>query len=111
VNDYDDGLIACTDAELVIRRYDAFQRPKRIPYAQIRSARQVELSPARRWRIWGSGDLRHWWNYDSARPKKQVAFVLDLGKHWQPVITPDDPERVAEALRSHGVTVESGGSL
>jgi hypothetical protein len=40
-----------------------------------------------------------------------VAFDLDLGKHWQPVITPDDPERVAVALRSHGVAVESASSF
>ena len=108
MTEYDDGLIVCTDTALVIRRYDAFQRPKRIPYEQIQLAKQVELSPARRWRIWGSGDLRHWWNYDSSRPNKRGAIVLDLGKHWQPVITPDDPEQVVQVLRSHGVVVESG---
>jgi hypothetical protein len=111
VNDYDDGLVALTETELVIRRYDAALRPKRIPYGQIRSVREVELGAARRWRIWGSGDLRHWWNWDSARPNKRVAFALDLGKHWQPVITPEDPEGVAEALRSHGVSVETADHL
>jgi hypothetical protein len=111
VSDYDDGLIACTDTALLIRRYDAFQRPRRIPYGQIRSVKQVELSTARRWRIWGSGDFRHWWNWDSARPNKPVAFVLDVGKHWRPVITPDDPEQVAATLRTHGVAVESADRL
>jgi len=37
VIEYDDGLVACTDPELVIRRYDMFLRPKRIRYGQIRS--------------------------------------------------------------------------
>jgi hypothetical protein len=105
--EYDDGLIACSGQGLLIRRYDALLRPKRIPFAQIRTARQVGLDSMRfsRWRIWGSTDLRHWFNLDRHRPSKQVGFVLDLGKAMKPVITPDDPERLAAVLREHGVPV------
>jgi hypothetical protein len=102
---YDDGLIALTDTGLVIRRYGALLREKRILYGQIRSVQRLELGRARRWRIWGSGDLRRWWNFDPGRPKKQVAFVLDVGGRFQPAITPDDPEQVAAVLRSHGFEV------
>ena len=105
--DYDDGLIACSDDELVIRRYGGLLRTKRIPYGRIRTATRVELSPVRgKWRIWGSGDFRHWYNLDPGRPHKETGLVLDLGGRWQPVITPDDAERVAAILRDHGVAVE-----
>jgi hypothetical protein len=111
VVEYDDGLICCSDSGLVIRRYDMFLRPRRIAYARIRSVTQVTMGRSRRWRIWGSGDLVHWFNFDSKRPNKQVGLVLDMGTRTKPVITPDDPERVVATLRSHGVTVTGGGSL
>ena len=39
------------------------------------------------------------------RPTKHVGLVLDLGKPVEPVITPDDPQRVVAVLREHGVDV------
>jgi len=105
--DYDDGLIACSDDGLVIRRYTLFLGPKRVPYGQIRAATEVALRGFSfgKWRIWGSTDLRDWFNLDWRRPRKRVGLVLDLGRHARPVITPDDPQRVADALRSHGVAL------
>ena len=50
--EYDDGLIACADDGLVIRRYTLLLRPRRVPY----------------------GDLRHRWNFDGHRPSKEVAL-------------------------------------
>jgi hypothetical protein len=38
---YDDGLIACSDTELVIRRYTLLLRPRRIPYGSIRSVARI----------------------------------------------------------------------
>jgi len=105
--DYDDGLIACSDDELVIRRYGGLLRTKRIPYGRIRKATRITLGPVRgKWRLWGSGDFRHWYNLDPERRRKEVGLVLDLGGRIQPVITPDDPERVVAILRDRGVAVE-----
>jgi hypothetical protein len=106
--EYDDGLIACSEDGLVIRKYDALLRPKRIRYKEIKAAEEFRLGRVRgRWRIWGSGDLhlRYWFNLDWHRPRKQVGLVLDLGKRMQPVITPDDPSQVVAALHEHGVLV------
>jgi hypothetical protein len=105
--EYDDGLIACSDDGLMIRRYDMFLRPKSVPYAEIRAVRPVELGGLSfsRWRLWGSTYFRHWFNLDRHRPKKQLGLVLDLGQRWKPVITPDDPQRVIEVLRSNGVVL------
>ncbi|MBO1419666.1 hypothetical protein [Streptomyces sp. FH025] len=104
---YDDGLVACTERELVIRHYYfPIATAKRIPYGQIRGLRRVPLTPVRgRWRIWGSGDFTHYYNLDPGRPHKDVAFVVDLAGRIKPVITPDDPESLIAALATHGITV------
>jgi len=97
---YDDGLITCDDERIVIRRYYPWG-PKRIPYSSIKGVRSISLTGAnkvRRWRIWGSGDFVHWWNFDPSRTQKTTALVLDVGRHIRPTITPDDPAAVERIL-------------
>jgi hypothetical protein len=105
--EYDDGLIACTQDRVVIRRYGPLLGAKRVRYRDIRAVREVELRGLSfgMWRLWGSTDLRHWFNLDWERLHKHVGLVLDLGRRARPVITPDDPRGVARILRSHGVQV------
>jgi hypothetical protein len=105
---YDDGGVACTDDALVIRHYYFPTGGRRsIPYAAIESVRRVPLTFMRgRYRIWGSGDLTHWFNYDSGRPRKDVAFIIAVsGRRIRPVITPRDADAVAAELAAHGVNV------
>jgi hypothetical protein len=104
---YDDGLIACSDDGLIIGRYDLLLRPRTVPYGEIRGVREVELRGFRfgNWRLWGSSDLRHWFNFDRHRPSKHVGLVLYVGQGMTPVVTPDDPQRVIAVLRAHGVDV------
>jgi hypothetical protein len=104
---YDDGRVACDDQGIVIRHYYLFGA-KRIGYGDIREARVSPLGWMGKWRIHGSGDLRHWFNFDPRRPRKDVAIVLYLDGTIRPVITPDDPERVTAELVAHGVTVTRG---
>jgi hypothetical protein len=101
--EYDDGLIACSDDELVIRRYGLSLRPKRVPYAQIRAVEEIRLRSLRRWRLPGTTDPRLWFNLDWGRRHKEQALVVDAGGRVKPVITPDDHERVVAVLREHGV--------
>jgi hypothetical protein len=103
--DYDDGLIACLNDALVIRRYGALLGAKRIPYTQIRAVTQIGLGGVRRWRLWGTTNPRLWFNLDWDRRNKSLALVLDIGQRVKPVITPDDPHRVIAVLRQHGVSV------
>lgn len=106
---YDDGKVACTDQELVIRNYYFFfLGAKHIPYPAIREARRVRLGTMGRWRIHGSGDFVHWFNFDVRRPRKDSAIVIHLDGVIRPVITPDDPDRVAAVLAEHGVNVTVG---
>ena len=98
---YDDGGIACDEKTLIIRRYYPWGA-KRVPYTAIKSVARRALSPARgQWRIWGSGDLVHWWNLDTGRPRKTVALELDVGGRVRPTITPKDPDAVDRILTDH----------
>jgi hypothetical protein len=101
---YDDGAIACDSQGIVIRLYYFPWGTKRVPYSSIKNFRVLPLTGVnrlRRWRLWGSGDLVHWWNCDMRRPQKEVALVLDVGRRVLPSITPDDPETVERILREH----------
>ena len=105
---YDDGRVACTDDALLIRRYYFPFGDKRVPYAKIADVRPRAMSSGLngRWRIWGSGDFKHWFNLDPDRPGKSVMLVITQAGHGiQPVITPDNPEEVVAELAAHGVTV------
>lgn len=105
---YDDGRVACLDQEILIRQYSALRAPRHVSYSSIREARQVELGKLGKLRIHGSGDLQHWFSYDAARPGKSRAIVLHVNGRIRPVITADEPERVAAELRAHGVYVTEG---
>ncbi len=103
--DYDDGLIATTDDALVIRRYNALLQRKSIPYSQIRRVKRIPVGSLRRWRLWGTTIPGYWFNFDLGRPRKSVGFVIDAGRWVKAVVTPDDPDRLLAALRSHDVSV------
>jgi hypothetical protein len=108
VTSYDDGRVACTDQEIIIRRY-YLAGEKRIKYPAIREVRQVPLSWIGKWRIQGTSDFIHWFNFDSQRPGRETALVIYLERQRvRPVITPGDPDRVVAELRAHGVNVTAG---
>ena len=104
---YDDGEIALDETGLLIRRYYPWGS-KRIPYTAIKAVSRLPIR-VRKWRLWGSGDLRHWWNLDPHRPQKDVALELDTGRWIRPTITPDDFEAVERVLKDHSGTPSSTG--
>jgi hypothetical protein len=98
---YEDPRIECTDADIAVRGYYFPWGTKRIPYASIRSLDRFTMTALRgKGRIWGSGDLRHWANFDPQRPRKSVGFFIGLGRHVIPFLTPDDPEAFEQAVNS-----------
>ena len=106
---YDDGTITCGETGLLIRRYYPWGG-KHIPYIAIKSVKVLPIR-VRRWRLWGSGDFRHWWNLDLNRPKKHVALELDTG-HWiHPTITPEQPEIVERVLNDHLTTTPTAPAI
>ncbi|HVY11784.1 MAG TPA: hypothetical protein VHB18_16715 [Mycobacteriales bacterium] len=98
---YEDDQVVCDDSALTIKRYYFPFGSKRIPYDSIKGVQRLELTgvnAVRRGRIWGSGDLVHWWNLDTGRFRKGAALVIDIGKTVKPTITPKDPDTVERIL-------------
>jgi hypothetical protein len=109
VDTYGDRWIECTDDEIRVRGYFFPWGTKRIPYRSIRSLDRFCLAALRgKGRIWGSGDLRHWANFDPGRPKKRVGFILDVGARVMPFLTPEDPDRFEQVVRAQ-VPLDSAG--
>ncbi|MEU6284277.1 hypothetical protein [Streptomyces sp. NPDC047028] len=97
---YDDGEIRCDDQCLTIRHYYPWGA-KRVAYTSIKGIKTLDLTgmnKVRAWRIWGTGDFLHWWNFDARRPRKNCALVIDVGRRVRPTITPDDPDAVLRIL-------------
>jgi hypothetical protein len=122
---YDDGRVACTDQEIILRNYYGPFIAKHISYQAIREVRDVP----NRWknRTGGSGDFVYRLNWDPHRRRKDRALVICLreksgtesrvsalrtpgepGPRVKPVMTPDDPDQVIAELAAHGVSVTSG---
>jgi hypothetical protein len=111
MTDYNDGKLACTDSGLRIHGYYFPWGSKTIPYASIKNLSRHDMSTLRgQWRIWGTANFKYWANYDSGRPKKLVAFIVDDGKKVKPFVTPDDPDAFELALRDHAHLGPSTGS-
>jgi hypothetical protein len=122
---YDDGRVACTDQEIILRNYYGPFLAKRISYPSIREVRDVP----NRWkqRSGGSGDFVYRLNWDPQRKHKDRALVIylnekesatakvsavrtagEVGPMVKPVMTPDDPDQVIAELSAHDVHVSHG---
>ena len=98
---YRDRWIECTPEALIIHGYYFPFGKKTIAYSRIRGTQEIQIQAlSGKWRIWGSGDLRHWWHLDPGRPHKDQALVLDVGAAFLPVITPDDAAQVKNIIES-----------
>jgi hypothetical protein len=97
---YEDAWIRCDETTLTIRGYYfPLATTKVIAYRDIQAVTPMALGPwTGSWRIWGTSHPGYWWHLDWARPRKDTALVLDLGRPGRPVITPADPERVAAII-------------
>ena len=97
---YDDGKIVCGADRLEIHSYYFPFGTKTVPYAEIRGLQRVEIKGvlSGKWRLWGTGNPRYWANLDVRRPKKQIGFVVDVGRRVNPIVTPDDPDAFESVL-------------
>jgi hypothetical protein len=109
---YRDRWIECTEDAVRVRFYYFPFGTKSIPYSRIRAVQRVTLSTLRgRGRIWGTANPGYWAHLDPARPRRSTALVLDVGVRIRPLLTPDDPDAVAEVIlaRAHVDGVEGPG--
>ncbi len=97
---YRDRRIECTATDVRLRGYYFPWGTRSIPYATIRSWDRFTLTALHgKGRVWGSGDFRHWANFDPRRPEKEVGFFLDVGRRVIPLVTPDDPDAFENVIR------------
>jgi hypothetical protein len=97
----DAGLVLDATGMTLRRYYFPWAGSKRVEYAAIRrvQARPMTwLSGKGRW--WGTGHPGYWLPLDVHRAGKSTLFVIDLGGRVKPCVSPDDPQRVLELLRS-----------
>jgi hypothetical protein len=108
---YKDTWITATEDGLAIRFYYFPFGTKHIPYADIHSITRVNMGALTgRARIWGTGSFKYWASLDPQRPKKKVAYVLDVGHAVKPYLTPSDPDGFESALSAWcSVPVAVGG--
>ena len=99
---YDDGNLLLDESGVTVRRYYfPWAAPKRISYSQIRGVESRAIGwLTGRGRIWGSAHPRYWLPLDWGRTRKHTLLILDVGRRVRPAVTPDDPELVADLIRT-----------
>lgn len=101
-NHHDDTCVVDATGITLLNYYFPSKRPKRIAYSAIRHIQKYRMGPLTgKNRIWGTGDFRHWSPLDKHRPNKDIAIILDIGRHVRPKFSPRDPEQVLTILVDH----------
>ena len=106
---YEDGTVKIDDRGVTVKRYyfPTF-RSKFVSFAEIRSVSTGVMSAiGGRWRLWGTSDFEYWFNLDTKRPRKDIAVTIDTGDRISAALTPDDPDRVVEIVRSRVAKLET----
>jgi hypothetical protein len=103
---YNDRFLTVDAAGITVRWYGFPFGTKSIAWSDVVAAERRRMGAfTGQWRIWGSGDFKHWYHLDPHRPSKDVSFALQLRTgRTVPVLTPSDPAAFERALREHGVT-------
>jgi hypothetical protein len=99
---YEDPGLMLDEHGITIRRYYfPFATPKRIAYSDIQGIKAKSMGWASgKGRFWGASDPRYWFPLDLQRGSKPTLLILDLGRRVKPCITPEDPDRFIELLKS-----------
>jgi hypothetical protein len=98
---YQDNLISITDNDLTLKSYSfPFLRDKRINFNVIEKIEvRIPSLSAGKYRIWGSGDFRTWYPFDSKRSIRDKIFIIFFNNKWNRVgFTVEDSEKVLEIL-------------
>jgi hypothetical protein len=97
---YEDKQLTLDGDGIAIRNYYFPRGTKHVPYSQIkRYADRPMDKKTGQLRMWGSGNLRHWFYLDRSRRSKTRRIVLDVGQRTRPVLTPDRPDELVAVLQ------------
>lgn len=98
----DDTCVLDVTGITLLNYYFPSKRPKHIAYEDITDIKKFVMgSLTGKNRIWGTGDFRHWSPLDKHRPNKDIAIILDVGRHVRPKFSPQEAEQVLDILSEH----------
>lgn len=99
---YEDAGLTLDEDGITIRRYYfPFATSKRVAYSDIQGIKAESMGWASgKGRLWGAADPRYWFPLDTQRGSKTTLLILDVGRKVKPCITPEDPGKVIELLKS-----------
>jgi len=99
---YEDAGLLLDENGITIRRYYfPWAGPKRIAYSEIRHVNPQPIGwLSGKGRIWGASDPRYWFPLDTRRGSKETLLVFDVGARVRPCVSPENPDRVIELLRT-----------
>ncbi|KAA1250473.1 hypothetical protein F0Q45_09400 [Mycobacterium simiae] len=94
---YDGGGLTLDDAGITI----PFATSKKVAYRDIKGIKTEQMGWASgKGRFGGASDPRYWFPLDIHRGSKTTLLILDVGRRVRPCMTPEDPDRVVELLKS-----------
>jgi hypothetical protein len=97
----DKFVVLDEDGVTILRYYFPLATAKRISYGDIRRVIVENMTwTTGKGRFWGATVPNTWMPLDMGRTKKDKVLVLDVGARVKPSVTPDDPDRVFELLKS-----------
>lgn len=96
---YHDGRVTMDRDHITLHGYYLPFGRKRIAYDDIRGVHEWPLTGSRAYRVHGLGRGRVWYARDARRGERTVALLLNTGSWLRPVVTPDEPAKVARLLR------------
>jgi hypothetical protein len=99
---YQDARLTLDEDGITIQRYYfPWAGSKRIAYSKIQGIKAQPMGrPSGKGRFWGASDPRYWFPLDFQRGSKSTLLILHVGRGVRPCITPENPERVIELLRT-----------
>jgi hypothetical protein len=100
---YQDNLISIMDSCLTLKSYYfPFLSDKKI---DLNTIEKIEVRKATlrsgKYRIWGSGDFRTWYPFDSKRGIRDIIFIIYLHNKWRKIgFTVEDSKKVLDILKT-----------
>ncbi|MGM0559342.1 MAG: hypothetical protein ACQEVA_23360 [Myxococcota bacterium] len=99
---YEDRYLVLDESALTIKHFYAPMGSKRVAYEDIESVYEDELNFwSGKWRFGGPRRLPQWFHVDWYRPGKDTCIVVETTDYLDPVLTPENHEKVLAILQQH----------
>ena len=101
---YEDRYLVLSESALTVKHFYFPVGAKRVPYEDITRVYEDELNFwTGKWRFGGPRKLPQWFHVDMHRPGKSQCIVVETTGMLDPVLTPENHDKVLAILRQHVV--------